>query len=56
MDDLKEGTKDENFKGRQVSIVGSVASVNIITTYDDESLDVIIEKALGIFEKIKKGN
>jgi hypothetical protein len=49
---------DENkeFQGRQLSINTGTIGVNIISTYEDETLDIIIKKALSIIHEIKHGN
>lgn len=49
--------EEEKFQhGRQVSVNTGTVSVSIISTFKEETLDVIIEKALSIIDKIKKGS
>lgn len=42
--------------GRQLSINTGTISVSVISTYENETLDVIIEKCMAIIKQIKRDN
>lgn len=51
--DLKD--EDDGFQqGRQLTINTGTTTVNIISTFPKENLDVLIEKALDIIDKLKR--